>query len=91
VPNKPILPAKNVTGDFDNFTDFMRDLWPCRTLKSRPNSNRRRERKSERKSERLNLPLPAILAQSLSFPFLPSCLLARHRSVAFLRCDSSQK
>ena len=54
---KPINPAKNVSGDFDHFTSFMRKLV------SVPHSEIKAKLDAEKKAKKAaKLPLPALLA-----------------------------
>jgi hypothetical protein len=52
VPNKPSLPAKNVTGDFDKFTDFMRRLVavPHSEVKAKLDAEKRAKKRTPRAS-----------------------------------------
>jgi hypothetical protein len=52
VPNKPSLPAKNVTGDFDKFTHFMRRLVavPHSEIKAKLDAEKRTKKRTPKAS-----------------------------------------
>jgi len=52
MPNRPKAPAKNLTGDFDKFTDFMRTLVavPHSTIKAKLDADKLRKMRKKTSS-----------------------------------------